>query len=165
MLNWGNHHDSTGETLEPIVFALIGFGLIWTIAFVAIHIRTVNKAKAAETWPVCAGRVVSSEVVEEESTDREGGTTTWYNPVVTYAYSAGGAERTGTRLRFGNYRSASRKKAEAMLAPYGAGTAPMVRYNPDKPDECVLETRKPGPLYLVMAAFGLVFVAVGLVIA
>jgi hypothetical protein len=37
-----------------------------------------------------------------------------------------------------------------------------VRYNPDRPEECVLETRKPGPIYLVMAAFGLLFVGFGL---
>ena len=102
--------------------------------------------------------MISSEVVEEESTDREGGTSTWYNPAVTYAYSAGGRELTGRRLRFGNYRSASRRKAEAALAPYPAGAAPAVRYNPENPAECVLETTKPGPLYLIMALFGFLFV-------
>jgi hypothetical protein len=106
--------------------------------------------------------VLSSEVVEEESTDREGGTTTWYNPVVTYAYSAGGGELTSRRLRFGNYRSASRKKAEAALAPYPVGSSPTVRYNPADPKECVLETRKPGPIYLVMALFGFLFIGFGI---
>src|SRR5205085_5235366 len=147
--------------MEPVAVGLILFGLLWMAAFGFAHFRAVGKAKAAESWPVCQGRVVSSEVVVEESTDREGGTSTWYNPVVTYAYNAGGGELTGHRLRFGNYRSASRKKAEAALAPYSAGGTPMVRYNPEKPQECVLETKKPGPLYLVMAAFGLLFVVMG----
>src|SRR5918993_1258215 len=91
---------------------LLLIGILWTAGFGYAHYRALAKAKAAETWPVAAGRVVSCEVVEEESTDREGGTSTWYNPVVTYSYKAGGRELTGRRPRFGNYRSGSRQKAE-----------------------------------------------------
>ena len=148
--------------MEFIGIGLILLGLVWAAAFGYAHFRAVGKAKAAESWPSAVGRVLSCEVVEEESTDREGHTTTWYNPVVVYSYSAGGRELEGRRLRFGNYRSASRKKAEAALAPYAEGSAPAVRYNPERPEECVLETRKPGPIYLVMAVFGLLFVGFGL---
>jgi hypothetical protein len=140
---------------------LIVIGLVWFGALVWTHLRAVGKAKAAETWPTASGKVTSCEVVVEESSDREGGTTTWYNPVVGYAYNVGGRELTGQRLRFGNYRSSSRKKADAMIAPYAVGSSPTVRYNPEKPEECVLETRKPGPVYLVMAVFGLLFVTMG----
>ena len=140
---------------------LIVIGLVWFGALAWAHFRALGKAKAAETWPTAMGKVTGCEIVVEESSDREGGTTTWYNPVVTYAYSVAGRDLTGTRLRFGNYRSASRKKAEAMIAGYGVGTSPAVRYNPERPEECVLETKKPGPVYLVMAAFGLLFVAIG----
>lgn len=144
--------------MEYVGFGILLLGLIWVAGFGWAHYRAVGKAKAAETWPTATGRVVSSEVVEEESTDREGGTSTWYNPVVAYAYSAGGRELTGRRLRFGNYRSASRKKAEAAIAPYPPGATPAVRYNPENPEDCVLETRKPGPLYLIMALFGFAFI-------
>jgi len=140
---------------------LIVLGLVWFGGFAWAHFRAVGKAKAAETWPTATGKVLSCDIVEEESRDREGGTTTWYNPVVRYAYSAGGRDLESTRLRFGNYRSASRKKAEACLARYSAGASTSVRYNPERPEECVLETKKPGPLYLVMAVFGLLFVAAG----
>jgi hypothetical protein len=145
--------------MEYVGFGLLALGILWVGGFGWAHFRAVGKAKAAETWPTATGRVISSEVVEEESTDREGGTTTWYNPVVAYAYSAGGRELTGRRLRFGNYRSASRKKAEAAIARYPAGATPAVRYNPEDPAECVLETRKPSPLYLIMALFGFLFIA------
>ena len=148
--------------MEYVSLGLVLLGILWIAGFGYAHFRAVGKAKAAETWPTATGRVVACEVVEEESSDREGGTTTWYNPVVTYAYTAGGRELSGRRLRFGNYRFATRKKAEAALAPYPVGAAPPVRYNPERPEECVLETRKPGPLYLVMALFGLLFVAFGL---
>jgi len=140
---------------------LILVGLIWVAGFAWAHFRAVGKAKAAETWPTAMGKVLSCDVVEEESRDREGGTTTWYNPVVRYAYNVGGRDLESSRLRFGNYRSASRKKAEACLARYSAGGSAPVRYNPERPEECVLETTKPGPLYMVMAVFGLLFVAAG----
>jgi len=145
-----------------VAVGLIVIGLVWCGAFAWAHFRAVGKAKAAETWPTATGTIVSCDIVVEESSDREGGTTTWYNPVVAYSYNVGGQDLKSTRLRFGNYRSASRKKAEALLAPYSPGGLTPVRYNPAKPDECVLESRKPGPIYLVMAVFGLLFVGMGL---
>lgn len=148
--------------MEYVGFGILLIGILWVAGFGYAHFRAVAKAKAAETWPTATGRVISSEVVEEESTDREGGTSIWYNPVVTYAYSAGGRELTGRRLRFGNYRSASREKAEAALASYPAGASPTVRYNPQNPEEGVLETSKPGPIYLIMALFGFLFIGFGL---
>ncbi|TFI57009.1 DUF3592 domain-containing protein [Sphingomonas parva] len=148
--------------MEYIGIGMVVLGLVWIGGFAWAHFRAINKAKAAESWPSVPGRVISCEVREEESSDREGNTSTWYNPVVTYAYSTGGRELQGNRLRFGNPRSGSRRKAEEAILPYGVGTTPAVRYNPERPDECVLETRKPGPIYLVMAVFGLLFVAMGL---
>jgi hypothetical protein len=151
--------------MNMVAVAMILVGLIWVAAFAWAHSRAVGKARAAESWPTAPGRVVAARVDVEESSDNDGNSTTWYNPVVTYGYSVGDRELQGTRLRFGNYRSASRKKAEAALAPYAVGSAPLVRYNPARPDECVLETKKPGPAYLLMAAVGLIFVVVGILIA
>ncbi len=148
--------------MEYVGLGLVLLGILWVAGFGFAHFRAVAKAKAAETWPTATGRVLACEVVEEESSDRDGGTTTWYNPVVTYAYTAGGRELTGRRLRFGIYRFGSRQKAEAALAAYPVGASPAVRYNPEKPEECVLETKKPGPIYLIMALFGLLFVGFGL---
>jgi hypothetical protein len=148
--------------MEYVGLGLLLLGIFWVAGFGYAHFRAVGKAKAAETWPTATGRVVACEVVEEESSDRDGATTTWYNPIVTYAYTAGGRELTGRRLRFGNYRFGTRRKAEAALAAYPVGASPAVRYNPEKPEECVLETKKPGPIYLIMALFGLLFVGFGL---
>src|SRR5690349_2378769 len=154
--------DKGGFSMEYVGLGMLALGVLWVAGFGYAHFRAVGKAKAAESWPTAGGRVVSSEVVEEESRDRDGSTTTWYNPAVTYAYSAGGRELTGRRIRFGNYRFGSRKKAEAALAPYPAGASPIVRYNPESPEECVLETAKPGPIYLIMALFGFLFFGFGL---
>ena len=150
------------QDFQWIGLAAVALGLLWTAGFAWAHFRAVGKAKAAESWPSTLGKVISSEVRVEESTDRHGGTTTWYNPVVSYSYSAGGRQLHGDRLRFGNPRSGSRKKADEAVARYAVGSSPAVRYNPERPEECVLETAKPGPTYLIMALGGLVFIAVGL---
>jgi hypothetical protein len=147
---------------NELVWGLVLLGLLWTGGFAWAHLRAVGKARAAETWPIALGTVHSAAVVEEESTDREGNSSTWYNPVVAYSYSVGGRSFESKRLRFGNYRRASRPKAEAMLAPYRAGGSAQVRYNPQVPEECVLETVKPGPVYAIMAAAGLIWIGVGL---
>lgn len=150
---------------DGLVIGLVVLGLLWIAGFGWAHLRAVGKAKAAETWPTAVGTVNSAAVVEEESTDREGHTSTWYNPVVAYSYSVAGRTIESRRLRFGNYRRASRAKAEAMLSPYRPGGSVQVRYNPNAPEECVLETAKPGPVYALMALGGLVFVVVGLIMA
>ena len=141
--------------------AFVGLGLLWTAGFLWAYFRAAGKATAAESWPTAMGRVVSSEVRVEESSSRDGATTTWYNPIVVYGYSVGGRQMQGSRLRFGNPRSASRKKADAAIAPYPAGGTVNVRYNPEKAEECVLETKKPGLLYPFMSAFGLLFAGFG----
>ena len=146
--------------MEFVGIGLIVFGLVWASGFGLLHFRALAKAKASESWPSAMGRIAASEVRVEESTDRD--STTWYNPVVAYRYTVGGREFEGARLRFGNYRQSTRKKAEAMLARYSAGGSVPVRYNPADPAESVLETTTPGPIYFVMGLFGLLFVGFGL---
>lgn len=74
----------------------------------------------------------------------------------------GGRQLQGRRIRFGQLRFGTRGKAEAALKPYGVGATPPVRYNPEDVEDSVLETTRPSPVTLLMAAFGLVFVAFGL---
>jgi hypothetical protein len=148
--------------MDSLALLLIALGIVWMAGFAFLHFRAVGKAKASETWPTTIGKIVSSEVRVEESRDDDGAT--WYNPVVAYSYSAAGRTIEGSRIRFANMRRGSQRKAEQVLASYQAGGPVTVRYNPEKPDEAVLETQKPGPLYLVLALGGLVFVAVGLIL-
>ena len=148
--------------MDWIGTALIVFGLLWAAGLGWAHARAAGKAKASESWPGTLGRIVSSDVVVEEDRDADGDRSTWYVPRVVYAYTAGGRQLEGGRIRFGQLRFASRAGAEKVLAPYPVGASPPVRFNPDDVGESVLETKKPGPTYLVMAVFGLLFVAFGL---
>ena len=71
--------------MEYIGIGMVLLGLLWAGGFAFVHYRAAAKAKAAESWPIAGARVVSSEVRVEESSDRDGGSTTWYNPVVVYS--------------------------------------------------------------------------------
>jgi hypothetical protein len=151
--------------MNPVGLGIFLVGVLWVLGFGYAHYRAASKAKASEGWPTASGKIAGCQILVEESTDNDGNSTTWYNPVVSYAYSAAGRELQGSRIRFGNIRSTSRKNAEAALAPYPAESAVTVRYNPEKPEECVLETRKPGPVYLIVSLVGLLFVGLGLWLA
>ena len=148
--------------MESIGTLLALFGLLWLAGFAFIHFRAVAKANASETWPTSIGKLTRSEVVVEKDRDPDSRNSTWYNPVVAYSYNVAGETIEGSRIRFANMRRGSRKKAEEVLARYRVGDSVTVRYNPEKPSEGVLETEKPGPLYLVMALAGLIFIVFGL---
>ena len=146
--------------MEGVGLGLLLVGAAWSAGFAFAHFRAAGKAKAAESWPTAFGKILAAQVKVEESSNSDGDSTTWYNPVVEYAYTANGRELEGRTLRFGNPRSANRKKADAAIAPYAVGSSIPVRYNPEHPEESVLETRKPSPIYLIMAFFGLPFIAI-----
>ena len=151
--------------MNPFALGVIVFGLLWMLGFGYAHYRAASKARASESWPSAAGKLTRAQIVVEESNNSDGGTNTWYNPVVNYAYRVAGRELTGSRLRFGNVRSTSRKKAEAALAPYAEGSMISVRYNPEKPQECVLESRKPAATYLIFTIVGFPILTLGAYLA
>ena len=142
--------------------AFILAGAAWIVTFLLIHRRAGARAKASEAWPTVPCELRESRLREEESTDSDGNTATVYVPELRYAYDVGGRSLEGTRLRFGSVRTGSRAKAESWIRPYPAGARASVRYNPEDPADCVLESVKPTGGYLVAAAVGLIFVALGL---
>lgn len=146
--------------MNPVGLGVVLFGILWMLGFGYAHYRAASKASASETWPTASGKLLRAQIVIEESSSSEG-TTTWYNPVVSYAYSVAGRQLTGSRLRFGNVRSTIRKRSEAALAPYAAGGVVSVRYNPEKPEECVLESHAPAATYLIFTFVGIPILALG----
>ena len=122
-----------------IFVALIGLlGALW--AGLAYR-RATALVEAAQRWLDAPGKIVSSQV------DRRGGSSgrnQYYVPLVSYTYVVNGRERAGSRLRFGTARTRSRAAAEKLLAPYPAGAEIKVRYDPDNPDQSVLEPGRVG---------------------
>jgi hypothetical protein len=95
----------------------------------------VINAFESRRWPEAPGEISASYT--ERTYDVEG---TQYAPVVRYRYRVGGLELTGTRVSFGGFRSTGGGVyAFRVTEKYRAGQAVVVRYDPEKPEDCVLE--------------------------
>jgi hypothetical protein len=141
---------------------LAGIGL-FTIVFGWIQFRT---GKASGNWPSTKGKVVLTEVKESSSTDEDGSTSRRYSPRVEYAYTVSGRKYTSDQVAIGaRWQYSSQAKARAKLA-YRSGQQVDVYYNPQKPDQALLEpgvtggargTLIIGIVFMIAAAVVLVY--------
>jgi hypothetical protein len=148
------------------VVALVigGFGL----AVLAIVVSSLREAAAMKHWPVAQGRVLSAKVEEyRQSISRGTGgprdRMTLYQPVLLYEYEVSGKRFQGSRIaQSPGLNRGVPEFAAKVVDRYPSGSAVMVRYNPKRPDESVLEPRVPaswifgaavGVALLVLAAY------------
>ncbi|HYE42749.1 MAG TPA: DUF3592 domain-containing protein [Caulobacteraceae bacterium] len=137
------------------------------VAVVAIawifHLRSRAKAKSSAAWPTAAGAVVACDLVHKVETDAEGESEDVWYAKPTYSYAVGGRTLTGSRVAFGApERFLAEKQAQAIVARYPAGSAVQVRYNPQNPSECVLESKAPSMVFPIIATVaGLILALVG----
>jgi len=130
-----------------IFVALIGLvGALW--AGLAWR-RALALTEAALRWLDAPGKVTaaSAELRGGGSASRS----TYYAPLIRYTYVVNGREREGSRLRFGLTTARSRAAAEKLLAPYPVGAAIKVRYDPENPDQSVLEPGRTSSNLLIAA--------------
>lgn len=139
------------------VVALVigGFGL----AVLAIVVSSLREAAAMKNWPIAQGRVLSAKVEEyRESISRGTGgprdRMTLYRPVLLYEYEVAGKRFRGSRItQSPGLNRGVPEFAEKLVERYPSGSAVMVRYNPKRPDESVLEPRVPAS-WIFGAAIG-----------
>ena len=144
-----------------IIFLALGviFGGLGLI-FLILGIRSRKKAQASLQWPVAQGSVISSTVVQHQDYDEDDHrTSTSYEPQVQYRFSVGGQEFLGKKIAFGANRFDMRR-AQGMADQYPSGSAVNVHYNPDNPNEAVLQTKAAGGT--VFMVVGIVFLVIGL---
>ena len=121
-----------------------------------------KKAKATESWPVAPGLILSSEVRERSRYDSGSHSSrTTYEPVVSYQYTIMGQVYTADRVSSGQ-KNTRRKNCYEIVAKYPAGAQVSVRYDPEKPQDAVLETIARGStgnliLGAVLLALAVVF--------
>lgn len=136
--------------LVGLLFLVIGV----VIFFLAL--RDYRTAKASAAWPSTEGSITKTHI----RIDDRGETSETYHPEITYAYSVLGSPYQGTRTVIGATRSySSRRKAEAFLAGYPIGMKVTVHYDPEKPDQSVLEAgAKRGAIgtFIISGVFALI---------
>lgn len=139
---------------EDVVVVAFGIGaLLCMMAYAQWRM-----SRTAAGWPTVAGTIVRSEVesYEERVGGANGTLTTFYRPVLEYAYAVGGQEYRSAQIRLNVALSGAKTFAEGVIGKYPQGTAVSVRYDPDNPSSAVLEN--PGSvswylLTLAVAAF------------
>jgi hypothetical protein len=111
-----------------LVFSAIAVGLI------IFGLFTMRETSRSRGWATTDGRVVTSTV--NEFTGKSGAT---WRPMVIYSYSVGGARFMSSRLAFHSLASGSRAEAARIAARYPAGGTVRVLYDPQDPEQAVLE--------------------------
>jgi hypothetical protein len=142
-----------GAAAFSIIFFVVGAGLTywgWTI---------LQKARASADWPNTRGQIVSSTV--SHSTDSEGGDS--YTPEVEYTYLVNDLEYGDDTIKFGETSYNSRRNAQEVADRYPAGQSVAVYYDPDNPEEAVLEPGVTAGSYLVLG-IGAFFLLLDLII-
>ena len=109
--------------------------------------------QSAQSWPEAEAEILSSEIEEHDGDD-----STSYSAEFTYRYKVGGKFYTNDRYTFLR-TSGSRKSARKLLKKYPVGSTTRVSYNPDDPNESVMDNRMGWRL--LYALFPLAFIAVG----
>jgi hypothetical protein len=141
-------------TYLPVVFAAIGGG--WT----GWALYILRQAFASRHWPRTTGKIISSTIVSSPSGDGD----TTYRAVVKYDYTVNSIEYQGSRVYFGDKLGMSwRDHSERIVEPYRPERIVNVYYDPDEPNEAVLECGPRWQTYVNVVS-GLMLVIISVVI-
>ena len=109
------------------------------VAVAVAGVVLLRRAEKARRGPSVRGRVVVSRIVERESNDAEKVSRTLYDPEVQYQYVVNGRPLAGTRR--GYYDAAVNWEgfAEGVVAKLPVGTEVDVFYDPNDPQQALLD--------------------------
>jgi hypothetical protein len=140
--------------LFPLPFIAVGAAVLYFGA------RDIHRARESIAWPAAEGQITASSV--EHHSDSDNGTT--YGAKVTYTFTVDGRQYSGETVAFGDFSSSDRTRAEETVRRYPKEAAVSVRYRPDNPAVCALESGMKAQL-LFLPTMGLIFFAGGMCMA
>lgn len=124
--------------VEIIPFILGAVGLFLIIKY----FQDRSKLQASENWSTATGTVTKSSVREIRSNDKDGHLESSFYPEVNYSYQVIGQVYEGNRIAFGAESGHKRKDgALSVLEKYPEGKNVTVYYDPNKPEDSVLERK------------------------
>ncbi len=118
---------------------------ISAVVLIVFGLYSMRETSRSRGWAETSGRVIQSSV--NSFTNR--GTTT-YRPLVVYSYSVDGVRFTCTRIAFRSMASGNRSAAARVAADYPVGRTVTLFYDPQQPDQSVLE-RGINPWFPIVA--------------
>lgn len=140
-------------------FALIIFGIIFIVGgwllYVHVGVPLAEEAKASETWPAIQGEITYSDIRESESDG-----TTMYSAEINYYFTVENKSYSGNRISLtsGNSSTSSLREVKKDLQKYPVGADVTIYYDPELPNNAVLEPGadlftyliKYGPLFMCL---------------
>jgi hypothetical protein len=151
--------ESTGPNWTVFIPVILGvvFGLLGLI-FLIIALVSRKKAQTSQSWPTTPGTVLSSSIEEHTEFDSENQSNSInFQPVVQYRYKVMGQEYIGSKIAFGANRF-DHARAQSISSRYVPNAAVTVHYNPQNPQDAILETQAAGSK--VFLWIGIVFLVI-----
>lgn len=144
--------------LLMLLFMVVGIGVLHS------SYQSWRRAGDSQNWPVVRGRILSSEVVQEEGylqSDRSSSRrepTTFYSPHVQYEYDVDGTTYRGDRITMFDGGSTDRHRSELIVQEFRPGPV-SVHYDRRAPQNALL---KPEDISGIVPA---VVIALAMIIA
>ncbi len=135
---FGDGFRFVGQEVSPAeVFGILGTMLLPIAAWSYATMRFEQAmAVLSRSWPTVPGKIDTSEVSTKVAY-RSG---RYWALDVRYLYRVGSADYAGTQLAFAPRWLGSRYTVDTLARRYPVGAIVDVRYDPDQPDEAILET-------------------------
>ena len=129
--------------------------------FSIFYLFDISQAFIARSWPTVQGEILSSSVGESMEMSSKGRGRPRYDGNVTYSYSVNDQSFQNDRVCFGYQKDlASYENANQIRSKYPKGKKVKIYYDPNNPEESVLQTNIPGRM-IAMTVTGLVFILTG----
>lgn len=140
------------EKVKFIMFVILG------IAILIVGSILWKEAGKVKSRPTVTGKVVTSTVdyAHDSQSQQE---TTMYSAKVKYQYSINGITYFSEKISMGKFSTSSRNQAQKIADKYPPGKEVVVYYNPDNPDEAVLEPDETIYVLIVFILGALVLLA------
>jgi len=125
----------------------------------------MRELQRASRWPSAQGRITRSKTRTVKTKQADGSRSVGNLPDIEYVFSVEGVEHRGKRIGIGEIAPDS-PEVQAALERYQVGRTGPVYYNPDKPEEAVLERDAPAsPTTMYAIAGGVMVVGLAVVVA
>lgn len=140
-------------------------GIVAGSVALVIGIAIERQARVSRRWPSVKGVVLSSKILKEQSNPSSsslGRRITdgyQYKPEVAFEYTVFGVKYISNKVSFADYSTNTTGHATQVIERYPEGAAVDVYYNPDNPEDAVLEKRG-GFGVLLLFVVGLFLIAV-----
>lgn len=146
-----------GKIAAGLLFVVIG------VAFAFIGYHSYQLGKQSKDWPVAKGSVIQSKIEKRTETTGSGSNrrkVVRSYAVVKYTYAVGNRDYQSSRIAFGQS-----KNAHEIVVRYPKGKSIQVYYDPQKPDQAVLEPGADPTFSIVFIGIGVVLALMGLAVA